>query len=304
MYRPPLALSGWRSHRSLNKWHGGQAGRLYTLGMMVGISSNRDVGWLRQPIALGLLISAGLHFIFLVLFQVTPVSSGRQVVVINARMETPASQPELNQDALVEPLAKSEPDASDKMMLAVAPTNPSPDSSPIDTVPTSQPEPEVKQEVKQEEKQEPVTAASLVSIANSDGSAGSTQKSQPTASTEVTRGTQQDTGLPSLPIGIDTQWYLARQVDRQPKAIGLIEPVYPEEAKRRDIEGTLKLMLKIDGSGRVLSAEVVEATPPDVFDEAALAAFRDARFNPAMKDGRPVRYQAFIRVDFKLVDWR
>ena len=270
--------------------------------MMVGISSNRDVGWLRQPIALGLLISAGLHIIFLVLFQVTPVSSGRQVVVINARLQTHASQPEMNQETLVEPLAKSEPDVSDKMMLAVAPTNPNPDSSPVDTVPTSQPGPEVKQAVQQEEKQEPATAASLVSITNSDASAGSTQKSQPTATAEVTRGTQQDTGFPSLPIGIDTQWYLARQVDKQPKAIGSIEPVYPEEAKRRDIEGTLKLMLKIDDLGRVLSAEVVEASPPGVFDKAALAAFRDARFSPAMKDGRPVRYQAYIRVDFKLED--
>jgi periplasmic protein TonB len=270
--------------------------------MMAGISSNRDVGWLRLPIALGLLISAGLHFIFLVLFQVTPVSSGGQVVVINARIQAPASQPELNQDVLVEPLAKAEPDASDKMMLAVAPTNPSPDSSPVDTVPTIQPEPEVKQAVKQEEKQAPATAASLVSIPNSEASAGSTQKSQPAASAEVTRGAQQDTGLPSLPIGIDTQWYLARQVDKQPKAIGLIEPVYPDDAKRRNIEGTLKLMLKIDDLGRVLSAEVVEATPPGVFDAAALAAFRDARFNPAMKDGRQVRYQAYIRVDFRLED--
>jgi protein TonB len=52
----------------------------------------------------------------------------------------------------------------------------------------------------------------------------------------------------------------------------------------------------------VQSAEVVEATPPGVFDKAALAAFRDARFTPAMKDGRPVRYQAYIRVDFKLED--
>jgi protein TonB len=266
--------------------------------MMVGISSNRDVGWLRQPIALGLLISAGLHFIFLVLFQVTPVRSGRQVVVINARMETPASQPKLNQDALVEPLATSEPDTSDKMKLAMAPTNPSPD----DKVSTSLPEPEVKRDVTQDLKQEPVTAAPLTSVTNNTASAGSTQKSQPTATPEVSRGTKQDTGLPSLPIGIDTHWYLARQVDKQPKAIGSIEPVYPDEAKRRDLEGTLKLMLKIDDLGRVLSAEVVEATPPGVFDKAALAAFRDARFTPAMKDGRPVRYQAYIRVDFKLED--
>ena len=74
------------------------------------------------------------------------------------------------------------------------------------------------------------------------------------------------------------------------------------EAKRRNIEGTLKLMLKIDDLGRVQSAEVVEATSPGVFDEAALAAFRNAKFQPAMKEGRPVRYQAYFRVDFKLKD--
>jgi protein TonB len=105
-----------------------------------------------------------------------------------------------------------------------------------------------------------------------------------------------------LPIDIDTNWYQARQVDVHPKAIGVIEPAYPEEAKRRNIEGTLKLMLKIDDLGRVQSAEVVEATPPGVFDEAALAAFRGAHFRPAMRDGRPVRYQAYMRVEFKLKD--
>jgi protein TonB len=274
--------------------------------MMVDIFTNRDVGWLRQPIALGLLISAGFHFILLVLIQVAPVSSGHQVVVINARMQPPTSQPEPKQESLVEPLAKAEPDVSEKVMLAVVPINPNPkpnlNPSPAETAPASLPEPEVKQVVKQDVKQEPVTATSLVSLTNSGASTSGIQKPQPSTSAEVSRGTKQDTGLPSLPIGIDTHWYLARQVDKQPKAIGSIEPVYPDEAKRRDLEGTLKLMLKIDDLGRVLSAEVVEATPPGVFDKAALAAFRDARFTPAMKDGRPVRYQAYIRVDFKLED--
>jgi len=108
--------------------------------------------------------------------------------------------------------------------------------------------------------------------------------------------------LPSLPVGIDTHWYLARQVDIHPKAIGSIDPAYPEEARQRNIEGTLKLMLKIDDLGQVQSVEVVEATPPGVFDDAAIAAFRAARFQPALKDGRPVRYQAYMRVDFKLKD--
>ncbi len=82
--------------------------------------------------------------------------------------------------------------------------------------------------------------------------------------------------------------------------MGRIEPVYPEEARRGNVEGSLKLMVKIDELGRVISVEVVEARPPGIFERAALDAFRDARFQPAMKDGRPVRYQAYMRVDFKL----
>jgi protein TonB len=99
---------------------------------------------------------------------------------------------------------------------------------------------------------------------------------------------------------VDTTWYLARQVDRHPRAIGNITPKYPELARQRNQEGTLKLRVKIDDLGRVREVEVVEAQPPEVFDEAALEAFRAARFHPAMKDGRPVRYEAYMRVEFKL----
>lgn len=102
-------------------------------------------------------------------------------------------------------------------------------------------------------------------------------------------------------IGIDTTWYLARQVDKSARAVDVV-PEYPDQARRRNQEGTLKLMVKIDDLGRVRDVEVVEADLPGVFDEAALEAFRNARFQPAMKDGRPVRYQAYIRVVFKLRD--
>lgn len=102
--------------------------------------------------------------------------------------------------------------------------------------------------------------------------------------------------------GIDPTWYRARQVDTPARSIGNITPVYPEEARRRNKDGTLKLMLKIDDLGRVRDAEVVEAEPPGIFEESALEAFRAAHFQPAMKDGRPVRYQAYIRVRFRLKD--
>ena len=95
-------------------------------------------------------------------------------------------------------------------------------------------------------------------------------------------------------------WYRVRQVDVRPQALGPIDPAYPEGASSQGLEGAVKLRLKIDEAGRVQEAKVVEAAPPGVFDAAALAAFAAARFTPASKDGRPVRYEGFYQVAFEL----
>lgn len=207
-----------------------------------------------------------------------------RTVVINARMEAvEPRQPEV-MPAQTDPAAAStesppptpEPGAQAAILTGQATSSlPIPEPAPPAVTATAEPAP-------------PVSAAA---------SHGPASRPAPTSV-----GPPVTSSLPSLPMGIDTTWYQARQVDVQAKAIGRVEPVYPLEAQRRNQEGTLKLMLRIDDLGRVLSVEVVEANPPGVFDEAALEAFRKARFQPAMKDGRPVRYQAYIRVDFKLED--
>lgn len=113
---------------------------------------------------------------------------------------------------------------------------------------------------------------------------------------------QPASGLPSLPVMIDSNWYEARQLDVQPRAIARIEPRYPPEARRRGIEGSVKLEMRIDEYGVVREVEVTEGDPPGVFDESALAAFRQGRFQPARKDGRPVRALITIRVRYELND--
>lgn len=259
--------------------------------MTVGISPDIGSGWLRKPITLGLLVSAGLHLIFFVLIQVSPASSGRQVVLINARLQTAAAPEQESQPALEDTKAQSDPVALAPLLLPEKESEKAfekapekiPEAAPLVTVAVPVPPQEVQ-----------AVEAAPASIRPTGEQAPVSQAAR--------RGTPEASGLPNLPLGIDTNWYLARQVDKHPKAIGKVEPIYPEEAKRRNIEGSLKLMLKIDDLGRVLSAEVVEATPPGVFDAAALQAFGEARFQPAIKDGRPVRYQAYIRVDFKLED--
>lgn len=259
--------------------------------MRAGISPGEWGNWFREPIMQGVLFSLALHLAFVVVFQPAPGTSGCRTVVINARLQSATAPSAPLPARLEEPVATvvaTKPEASANVLTATthSPAPPVPQSVvPARIAPVIPNAPPL-----------PVSAPLAAAISPVD-----TQASV-AASAEKSRAGAPSTGLPSLPIGIDTNWYLARQVDNHPKAIGQIEPVYPEEAKRRNIEGTLKLMLKIDDLGRVQSAEVVEATPPDVFDEAALAAFRGAHFRPAMKDGRPVRYQAYIRVEFKLKD--
>jgi protein TonB len=252
--------------------------------MMVGISPDVWAVWLRQPIVRGLLLSAGLHFAFIFLFQAAPFANGRQVVVINARL-LPATDQATVKAAAVEEETVAQVDGTPEippssMLTAMTPSVAMPVAQPAAPVSETRPEP------------------APVSLPVSPAAV----EPPPPPPAEPVAGPPQETRLPSLPVGIDTHWYLARQVDIHPKAIGSIDPAYPEEAKQRNIEGTLKLMLKIDDLGQVQSVEVVEATPPGVFDDAAIAAFRAARFQPALKDGRPVRYQAYMRVDFKLKD--
>lgn len=99
---------------------------------------------------------------------------------------------------------------------------------------------------------------------------------------------------------VDLTYYRAREVDVQPRALQEITPIYPDDADRQQVSGSVRIQLKIEADGRVLNAEVISATPPGVFDAAALEAFRTARFSPAQIKGRPVRALVLIEVVF---DW-
>ena len=77
-------------------------------------------------------------------------------------------------------------------------------------------------------------------------------------------------------------------------------PDYPYDADRQRLSGKVRLQLKLEADGRIGDIEIVSATPPGVFDESAIRAFRDARFAPAQKNGRPVRALVVIEVVY---DW-
>ncbi|MDD5388414.1 MAG: TonB family protein [Gallionellaceae bacterium] len=248
---------------------------------------------LQDPLASSLLFSLSLHLALLALVQPAPGGRVMETMVINARLALPA--PETPPDA-PQVIPEPAPEHPAEVVVAKAVVTPVPVPQPLLTSNVPSPAPPL-----------PVAPTPVAPTPTPSPVAAVAPPSPPEAkpaSAPATVAVATPHNGPSTPlsVGIDTTWYVARQVDMHARSIGGIVPEYPEQARRRNQEGTLKLMVKIDDLGRVRDVEVVEADLPGVFDEAALDAFRNAHFHPAMKDGRPVRYQAYIRVVFKLRD--
>ncbi|HTQ43154.1 MAG TPA: TonB family protein, partial [Polyangiaceae bacterium] len=75
------------------------------------------------------------------------------------------------------------------------------------------------------------------------------------------------------------------------------EATYPPDALRDRIEGTVGLEVVVDETGAVVDARVT-APAGHGFDEAALAAARKFTFQPALRDGKPVRSTVQLAYEF------
>jgi TonB family protein len=100
-----------------------------------------------------------------------------------------------------------------------------------------------------------------------------------------------DTALAPAP-----DYLFGAPLDPGPRPLGDIEPEYPESANLQ--EGTVVLRLLISETGIVDDVAVVRADPKGVFDDAALEAFRKARFSPGMVLSTPVKSQITVEVHF------
>lgn len=104
----------------------------------------------------------------------------------------------------------------------------------------------------------------------------------------------------TITSSVDLTFYTARDLDVQPRALREIVPDYPSDADRRRLSGKVRLQLELEADGRVSDIGIVSASPPGIFDDSAIKAFREARFAPAQKNGQPVRARVVIEVVY---DW-
>lgn len=75
---------------------------------------------------------------------------------------------------------------------------------------------------------------------------------------------------------------------------------YPEEARRKGLEGSVELAFVVGADGKVKDVEVAGSSAPGIFDAEAVAAVKRWRYDPRREDGVPVDYPAKVRLDFRL----
>lgn len=84
-----------------------------------------------------------------------------------------------------------------------------------------------------------------------------------------------------------------------PKAVYSPDPEYSEEARKAKYQGTCVLWLVVGPDGRPRDIRVSRTLGLGL-DEKAIEAVKTWRFEPAMKDGRPVAVQINVEVSFRL----
>ena len=93
------------------------------------------------------------------------------------------------------------------------------------------------------------------------------------------------------------------QSDRKAKLIYKVEARYTEEARQKNIEGSVLLALTIDHDGLPQNIHIKRSLEPSL-DQAAIEAVRQWRFLPAIKDGQPVSMVITVEVNFTVEDKR
>ena len=86
-----------------------------------------------------------------------------------------------------------------------------------------------------------------------------------------------------------------------PQLITKVEPQYTRDASKAHLSGTVVLWLTIDEKGVPGNIQVLKPLGKGL-DEKAIEAVTQWRFKPGMKDGAPVKTQAQVEVNFRLLD--
>ena len=79
-----------------------------------------------------------------------------------------------------------------------------------------------------------------------------------------------------------------------------VAPKYPRAAHRRNVTGSVDVMFTVTTDGRIRDMSVLESEPGETFDQAAMDAVGDWRFEPVVENGVAVEKRTAVRLAFTL----
>jgi periplasmic protein TonB len=121
-----------------------------------------------------------------------------------------------------------------------------------------------------------------------------------------------DFGLPEFAIdtgsivtdkiigNVDNVVMTAESVDIKPVAGTRVPAQYPEKARKKGITGYVSFNILISAEGNVEDIRVLESSPSGVFEESAMEALKNWKFEPAVYQGKKVKVWAKQKISFKL----
>jgi protein TonB len=89
------------------------------------------------------------------------------------------------------------------------------------------------------------------------------------------------------------------EVDRIPQPIYRVAPVFPYEMKQAGVSGSVEVLFVCGADGKVKRVSVKSSTHRE-FEDSAIRAIREWRFEPGMKDGSPVNVRMLIPFNFNV----
>lgn len=107
-------------------------------------------------------------------------------------------------------------------------------------------------------------------------------------------GLGRGSGSPGLAASI-----LALRTDREAKPLQTARASYPPMALRMGLESDVMLKIEVDSDGKVIKAEIIKSGGAG-FDEEAIKAVKQSRFEPAQRDGQYVAAEFSYIYRFRL----
>ena len=84
-----------------------------------------------------------------------------------------------------------------------------------------------------------------------------------------------------------------------PKAVKKSYAKYPDSLRKRRVEGPVQMSILVSETGKVLDVKILKSAHP-ILDEVSVSAVREWIFEPATKDGVPVRIWIPVSITYQL----